>query len=130
MGELLKRFLEYWNNTPEEQLEKDWKPSGKWDGVKPTLSEYWKMSAQNLIISRLKAISSEIKGIKIRYAYDEITDFHIIEISPESIRRGSKEYIELENELSSDFYKSFPSEDILISGALKSNNMSNIIFEI
>lgn len=40
MGKLLNSFMDYLLNTPEEQLKKDWTPSGKWDGVGPTLVEF------------------------------------------------------------------------------------------
>ena len=50
------------------------------------------MNATDFIISKLKSISSKIPGIGIKYAYDRPTDFHIVEISPESIRLNDEEY--------------------------------------
>ena len=46
------------------------------------------MNAKDFITESLVRIANEISQINIRYAYDEITNFHIIEISPEEIRRG------------------------------------------
>ena len=54
------------------------------------------MNATDFIISKLKSISSKIPGIGIKYAYDRPTDFHIVEISPESIRLNDEEYLEME----------------------------------
>ena len=44
MGKLLDSFMEYLHNTPEDQLKEDWKPSGEWDGIGPTLSEFLELS--------------------------------------------------------------------------------------
>lgn len=89
-----------------------------------------RMKPSDFIIESLQGISNTINGINIRYAYDEISDFHIIEISPESIRRGLEEYAKMESKLWSDFFELYPDEDILISEISSINNMSNILFEV
>lgn len=89
-----------------------------------------KMNSSDFIIESLKKISNSINGINMRYAYDSITEFHIIEVSPESIRRGSEEYAKLESKLWSEFYEQYPEEDILISEISNVNNMNNILFEV
>lgn len=88
------------------------------------------MKPSDFIIESLQGISNTINGINIRYAYDEISDFHIIEVSPESVRRGLEEYIKMESKLWSDFFELYPNEDILISEISSVNNMSNILFEV
>lgn len=87
------------------------------------------MSATDYIISSLERLSNLICGINIRYAYDDISEFHIIEISPESIRRGNGEYMKWERNMWKEFYESYPNEDILISEPDETNNMTNILFE-
>lgn len=87
------------------------------------------MNATKYIISSLDRLSGLISGIKIKYAYDTISDFHIIEISPESIRRGNDEYMEWEGHMWKDFYDLYPDEDLLISEPDETNNMTNILFE-
>ena len=44
-------------------------------------------------------------GIHVRYAYDVVSEYHIIEVDPESIRRGNDEYKEAE--MSWDFSQIF-----------------------
>lgn len=82
------------------------------------------------ILSSIQSIASKIPGIRIRYAYDIQTNFHIVEVSPESIRRGSEEYMEMEYNLCNEFQEKFPEEDLLVSDTDKINNMENLIFEI
>ena len=73
-------------------------------------------NVQDFVIETIQSIASKIPGIRIRYAYDIQTNFHIVEVSPESIRRGSEE--------------KFPEEDLLVSEPDRINNMENLIFEI
>ena len=82
------------------------------------------------ILSSRQSIASKIPGISIRYAYDIQTNFHIVEVSPESIRRGSEEYMEMEYLLWKEFQEKFPEEDLLVSEPDRINNMENLIFEI
>lgn len=53
-----------------------------------------------------------------------------MEVSPESIRRGSEEYMEMEYLLWKEFQEKFPEEDLLVSEPDRINNMENLIFEI
>lgn len=87
------------------------------------------MTSKEFIISSLKALSDKINSINIRYAYDANSKFHIVEISPENIRRGDAEYMEWEGNVWDDFYKLYPNEDILISEPDETNDMSNVLFQ-
>lgn len=87
------------------------------------------MNAKDFIISSLTKISNEILDIKLRYAFDETLNFHIIEVSPESIRRGDEKYMEMEYDLWKSFQQMFPNEDLLISEIDETNNMSNTLYE-
>lgn len=87
------------------------------------------MNAKDFIISSLTKISNEILDIKLRYAFDETLNFHIIEVSPESIRRGDEKYMEMEYDLWNSFQQMFPNEDLLISEIDETNNMSNTLYE-
>mgnify|MGYP003157219040 CR=1 FL=1 len=82
-------------------------------------------AVKDFIIERLKKLSNMFKGISIKYAFDSITEFHIIEISPENIRRRDDEYIRWESDMWNDFFAMFPDEDLLIS----SNDMHNVLFD-
>ena len=47
------------------------------------------MTAQEFIKKTLKEWVSRFNGIKLRYAYDAVTEYHIVEVKPEEIRRGN-----------------------------------------
>lgn len=87
------------------------------------------MNAVEFLKSKLSEISDKIPKIGLRYAYDKITSFHIIEVYPEDIRRGNTSYMELEHDLWINFQKSYPNEDLLISEVDNINDMSNLVFE-
>lgn len=87
-------------------------------------------NVQDFVIETIQSIASKIPGISIRYAYDIQTNFHIVEVSPESIRRGREEYMEMEYLLWKEFQEKFPEEDLLVSEPERINNMENLIFEI
>lgn len=82
----------------------------------------------NFIINILKTWDKLFNDINIRYAYEKDSDFHIIEVSPESIRRGNDEFIEMEYQLNNQFYNEFKNDDILISEPCEFNDMSNILY--
>lgn len=87
------------------------------------------MSAIEFIIFTLTNISKKLSGITLRYAYDKGTDFHIVEVSPESIRRGSPKYMEMEYKLWKEFSEFYPDEDLLIGETDDTNNMDNLLYE-
>jgi len=87
------------------------------------------MDIKEFIIRSIKNIENRIEDISIKYAYDENSDFHIIEVEPESIRRGNDEYVEMESNLWEDFYNNFPHDNILISEKCPTNDMSNVLYE-
>lgn len=71
MGKLLDSFMEYLNNTPEEQLKEDWRPSGEWSGVGPTLSEFLELSND---YTDIKYQSQELKHqTNINYKKSELS---------------------------------------------------------
>ena len=88
------------------------------------------MTSKEYLIKNLIKWKSLFKGIQIKYAYDKNTDYHIIEISPEEIRRGSEEYAVEEMNLWESFFEKFSNEDILISSPSPCNDMSNILYQI
>ena len=87
------------------------------------------MDVNEYIVKKLKSIATNFKGITLKYAFDAITDYHIIEVSPESIRRGCVDYMEQENDLWVEFFTLFPNKDILISEICKSNDMTAVIYD-
>lgn len=88
------------------------------------------MTSKEYIIEKLNNISNEIENISLRYVYDITTDFHIIEVTPESVRRGNEDYINMECSFWSDFHRLFPNEDILITNKCETNDICNLIYEI
>lgn len=87
------------------------------------------MNVRDFITERITLIAGKIKGINIRYAFDNLTDFHIVEVSPEKVRRGNKDYVKLESNFWYDFAHLFPEYDLQITGIDELNDMSNLIFE-
>lgn len=87
------------------------------------------MNATDFILSRLEMIVKFVPSAGIRYAYDPHTDFHIIEIYPECVRRGDSGYVGMECDLWKDFHNLYPHSDILISEVDSTNDMNNIIYE-
>ena len=87
------------------------------------------MNAIEYIKSSLSSIAARIPEIGLRYAFDPVTSFHIIEVYPESIRRGNEQYMELEYQVWKEFHALFPNEDLLISEIDSTNNMNHLIFE-
>ncbi|NDV83417.1 hypothetical protein [Bacteroides sp. 51] len=86
------------------------------------------MEVRNFIIKSIDRIVQGVKGITMKYAHDPLTDFHIIEVQPESIRRGNDEYMKMEVQLWSDFYSRYPNENLLISDIDELNDMSNLVY--
>lgn len=64
----------------------------------------------------------------IRYAYDEISGFHIVEVSPESVRTDNSDFADEESNLWMNFMELYPDADLLISEPSDVNDMSNIIY--
>jgi predicted PolB exonuclease-like 3'-5' exonuclease len=87
------------------------------------------MGAKEFILKSIKSIVKEIPGISIRYAFEKNTNFHIVEVEPEDIRRGDNQYMEMESRLWDDFFSNYPNEDLLISERDELNDMSNLICE-
>ena len=47
---------------------------------------------QNFLKEALKELGKLFIGINLKYAYDALTEYHIIEVKPEEIRRGNTDY--------------------------------------
>ena len=87
------------------------------------------MKETEFIIKTLKEWCNQFEGIHIRYAYDSNTEYHIVEVDPESIRRGNSSYKQAELALWTDFMREFPDSDLLICEPSTSNEMTNCLFE-
>lgn len=83
----------------------------------------------SFIIKWMKEMSLYYKDIKLTYAFDHITRFHVIEVSPDSIE-SSSEFAESALDFEFDFFEKFPQSDILISEESEENDMRNVIFKI
>lgn len=65
----------------------------------------------------------------VRYAYDKISGFHIVEVSPETVRTDNEDFASEELNLWMNFMECYPDAELLISGPSDVNDMSNIIYE-
>lgn len=87
------------------------------------------MTAQEFLKKTLKEWESLFEGIKLKYAYDAVTEYHIVEVKPEEIRRGSVDYKKVEMQLWMDFMEQYPDECLLICAPSDANDMTNVLFE-
>lgn len=87
------------------------------------------MKETDFLINALNEWCKQFEGIHVRYAYDAATEYHIVEVDPESIRRGNKEYKDAEMALWTQFMEAFPEADLLISEPSKVNDMTNCLFD-
>lgn len=87
------------------------------------------MTAQEFLKKALKEWVSLFEGIKLKYAYDAVTEYHIVEVKPEEIRRGSVDYKRAEMQLWMDFMEQYPDECLLICAPSEANDMTNVLFE-
>ena len=87
------------------------------------------MKESEFLIKVLEEWCSRFEGIHVRYAYDANTLYHIIEVDPESIRRGSEQYKQAELDLWMSFAEKYPKADLLVCKPSKANDMSNCLFQ-
>ena len=86
-------------------------------------------SPQNFLKEALKELEKLFIGINLKYAYDTLTEYHIVEVKPEEIRRGNTDYKRVEIQLWTDFMEHYPNEDLLICAPSDANDMTNVLFE-
>lgn len=87
------------------------------------------MTAQEFLMNTLKEWESLFEGINLKYAYDAVTEYHIVEVKPEDIRRGSSDYKKAEMQLWMDFMENYPDECLLICAPSDANDMTNLLYE-
>ena len=73
------------------------------------------MKPRDYIIGQMNELINLFNSIELRYAFDTKTNFHILEVTPESIRRGCDDFVNIEYEINCEFSKLFPNDDILIT---------------
>lgn len=88
------------------------------------------MTAQEFLKETLEKWKSLFEGIELKYAYDAVTEYHIVEVKPEEIRRGNADYKKMEMQLWMDFMEQYPDECLLICAPSEANDMTNVLFEI
>lgn len=88
------------------------------------------MEVKDYIIKKINELRSILKdcNFSVRYAYEESTDFHVIEISPECIRRGNESYMRWETSVWKEFNELFPISNLVISEPDGLNDMSNMLY--
>lgn len=85
------------------------------------------MKAEEFIKQRMKAICLQIEGVSMRYAFEKSSGWHIIEVTPETMRNVNEKYAELEWSFWKDFRVNFPNENFLITEPHITHDMSNLI---
>lgn len=85
------------------------------------------MKVSQYITNQLELWNKQFNGIHIKYVFDAETNFHIVEISPEKIRRGNAEYKRQELDFWTNFMKIYPEENLLISDPL--GNSDCVLYE-
>ena len=68
----------------------------------------------DFIIETLKKWNNKFDGIHIRYGYDNPSEYHVIEISPEIWRRRNTQYKDAEFKFWTKFSELYPKSDLLI----------------
>lgn len=87
------------------------------------------MKESDFLIATLKEWCEKFDGIRVRYAYDVVSEYHIVEIEPESIRRGNEQYKSAEFTLWTAFMEKYPNADLLICEPSDANDMTNCLFD-
>lgn len=87
------------------------------------------MKESEFLITTLKEWCEMFEGIRVRYAYDAVSEYHIVEIEPESIRRGNEQYKSAEFTLWTAFMEKYPNADLLICEPSDTNDMTNCLFD-
>lgn len=87
------------------------------------------MEPKDFIINWISTIFYKFKKVHFKYSYDETSNYHIIEVSPETFEQ-SEEFAELYLDFTDEFFENFPEEDILISAPNEDNDMSNLVYEL
>ena len=87
------------------------------------------MKESDFLIATLKEWCEKFEGIRVRYAYDVVSEYHIVEIEPESIRRGNEQYKRAEFTLWTAFMEKYPNADLLICEPSDTNDMTNCLFD-
>lgn len=83
---------------------------------------------KRFLLNKVKKWCKRFKGIHIKYAYEESTNYHIVEITPASIfddESFRKEVLHTWTKFSHNFQMS----DLLISEPDESYNMTNCFFD-
>ena len=80
------------------------------------------------IKKQLELWDKQFDGIHIKYVFDAETNFHIVEIGPEEIRRGNAKYKRQELDFWMNFMKLYPEENLLISGPTDMSDKPIIIY--
>lgn len=84
--------------------------------------------AKACILQWINALETSYPGIVLRYAYDDGSHFHTVEVSPESIRRGNDGYKQEELRFWEMFLKEHSTQNLLISEPNDINDMHHLIY--
>lgn len=83
---------------------------------------------KKFLLKQLELLKTIVPKVNCSYSFEKDTNYHIIEVFPESIRRGSDAYINWERQLWKDFCETYQDEDLLITNPLSEND-NEIIYE-
>lgn len=73
------------------------------------------MSIQDFIKNKIEELFDSFEELEIRYAFDDKTNFHVIEIESDSSLWKELSFITAEDKLYQAFCQQFPEDDLLIT---------------
>ncbi|HHU47562.1 MAG TPA: hypothetical protein P5134_06990 [Bacteroidales bacterium] len=86
------------------------------------------MKSQKYIKEWLDTLCKSFTNIHVQYAFDKNTNFHLVHVLPESYN-NNEEYAAMVLDFEANFFKKYPTEDIIISEPDIDDDMSNILYE-
>lgn len=82
------------------------------------------------LIEQLEIFTSKFCFISVCYAYDNESDFHVIEITHDGSLKKNLDFAKWKTGVWHEFYKMYPSEDLLITKQGRLTNKSNVLYEM
>jgi len=83
------------------------------------------MTISEFIDKTFMDLKTWFPGIELTYSYDADSEYHVIVVAPEEIRRGNENYKKVEMKIWTDFMEMFPEKDLLICGKNERNAMGS-----
>ena len=86
------------------------------------------MTSIDFIINELKSLHNKFTSSNIRYEFSNSSNTHLIEVTPLEFY-NSDSYMECELDLEDNFFRNYPSEDLIFISDQSLSKITNPIFE-